>query len=146
LGVIDHAILNERWIGADGHGTLYNGTPVYIRKCPILSEAIVSRPGYELQTKNRDDAIDRVAEQAQWVQWGISPYDYGLIASGYMDLLINSGPKVHDLAPIDPIIRNAGGRAVDWNGRSFSLESPDHVIVAGDSGLTDQVLAHINDN
>jgi hypothetical protein len=32
-----------------------------------------------------------------------------------MDLLIVSGPKVHDLAPSDPTIHNAGGIAVDWN-------------------------------
>jgi inositol-phosphate phosphatase/L-galactose 1-phosphate phosphatase/histidinol-phosphatase len=144
LGVVDQAILHERWLGADGHGTLYNGRAVHTRHCPSLAQAIVTRPGYDAYTEGRNEAIDKVAEQAWRVQWGITPYDYGLIASGYMDLMINSGPKVHDLAPIDPIVRNAGGKAVDWNGKSLNLESPDHIIVGGDAALVDAVLAQIH--
>ena len=144
LGVIDQAILKERWLGADGHGTLYNGSPAHTRRCPSLSRAVLSRPGYDEYTEGRNDVIDRVSAQAQWVEWGITPYDYGLIASGYMDAMINSGPKLWDLAPIDPIIRNAGGKAVDWHGKPLNLESPDHVIVAGDPALIDGILGHIN--
>jgi inositol-phosphate phosphatase/L-galactose 1-phosphate phosphatase/histidinol-phosphatase len=144
LGVIDQPIVRDRWVGADGSGTSLNGLPVQTRLCPGLSEAVLCRPGVGDNTLGRDADIDRVAARARWVQWGVMPCDYGLVASGFIDLVVSAGPKLHDLAPLDPIIRNAGGAVTDWQGADLTLASRDTVIAAGDAALIEPVARYLS--
>lgn len=139
LGVIDQPIVRDRWVGADGVGTSLNGQPVQSRLCGGLEDAVLCRPGVGDNTLGRDADIDRVAARSRWVQWGVMPCDYGLVASGFIDLVVSAGPKLHDLAPLDPIIRNAGGAVTDWQGAALTLDSRDTVIAAGDITLIEPV-------
>src|SRR5262249_45156905 len=41
LGVIDQPISRERWVGAAGKATTFNGKPVRCRPCPALAAATV---------------------------------------------------------------------------------------------------------
>ena len=140
LGVIDHAALGDRWVGANGHGTRFNGETVHARSCQQLNAAVLCRPGYEWHTEGHDASIDAVDQHVHWSRWGIAPYDYGLVASGHLDLVINMGPRVHDYAALEPVVRNAGGCVVDWYGERVRIGSPEHIIVAGDEALVTQTL------
>ncbi len=140
LGLLDQPVLGERWLGADGHGSTFNGRAVRTRACASLADATMCRQGVGDNSLGRDAALDRVAERVRWVQWGVTPYDYGQIALGFVDLIVAAGPQLHDLAPIDPVIRNAGGAASDWSGASLTPASGPFVIAAGDPRLIDQVL------
>lgn len=144
LGVIDQAILKDRWVGANGHGTIFNGKPVHTRQCESLTDAVLFRPGIDAHTVNFSAGIDSVSQAAQLIQWGITPYDYGLVASGFIDLIVAAGPKLHDLAPLGPIIRNAGGMVTDWTGAPLSINSSGFVIASGDAALIDEVVRHLN--
>jgi histidinol phosphatase-like enzyme (inositol monophosphatase family) len=143
LGVIDQPIVRDRWVGADGVGTTLNGLPIQSRLCPQLADAVLCRPGVGDNTRGRDADIDRVASDARWVQWGVMPCDYGLVASGFIDLVVTAGPRLHDLAPLDPIIRNAGGMVTDWQGRELDLGSSGTVIAAGDPRLIGPVAERL---
>jgi hypothetical protein len=39
LGIIDHPALGERWIGAAGHPSSFNGAPARVRPCAALAKA-----------------------------------------------------------------------------------------------------------
>src|SRR6266404_4648954 len=41
LGIIDQPISRERWIGAAGHPTTFNGKPIRCRPCPALAGATI---------------------------------------------------------------------------------------------------------
>ena len=140
LGVIEQAITGERWVGADGVGTFLNGEPVHTRQCDSLDKAIIARAGFEWHTEGRDHFIDNVWKATHWAQWGVSPYDYGLLAMGQLDLVITAGPLVHDFAALDPIIRNAGGIITDWYGEQLTINSPNHVIALGNPELLPAAL------
>lgn len=144
LGVIDQAISRERWMGADGVGAFLNGKAVSTRKCGALDKAIIARAGYEWHTEGRDHFIDNVWKASHWAQWGVAPYDYGLLASGHLDLVITAGPLIHDYAALGPIINNAGGKITDWFGNKLNMHSPNHVIALGDASLLPDVLAVLN--
>ena len=45
LGVIDQPIARERWVGATGQVTLFNGQPVRTRACRQLSDASLATTG-----------------------------------------------------------------------------------------------------
>ena len=146
LGVIDQAISHERWTGADGYGSFLNGQLITTRKCPQLNKAILARPGYEWHTKGRDYNIDTLWKAVHWSQWGVSPYDYGLLAAGHIDVIINAGPLVHDFAALDPIIRNAGGLMTDWYGNPLNIHSPKHIVAVGNAELLPEIIRLLDFN
>ena len=48
--------------------------------------------------------------------YGGDCYNYGLVASGHIDLVCEEGLKLHDFAALVPVVEGAGGRMCDWNG------------------------------
>ncbi len=66
-------------------------------------------------------------------RWGGDCYAYGLLASGHVDLVVESGLKLYDFAALVPVIRNAGGLITDWQGKDLDMHSPGAVLAAGDA-------------
>ncbi len=140
LGVIDQAISRERWLGADGVGSFLNGETITTRKCAVLDKMIISRPGFEWHTEGRDHYIDKLWKASHWAQWGVAPYDYGLLAAGHLDAVITAGPLLHDYAALGPIINNAGGLITDWYGNELTMDSPNHIIAVGSPELMPEII------
>ena len=44
LGIIDQCILGERWVGAAGRGSSWNGQPIRVRACAGSSTRCCPRP------------------------------------------------------------------------------------------------------
>jgi fructose-1,6-bisphosphatase/inositol monophosphatase family enzyme len=57
-----------------------------------------------------------VSEQALTVRYGLDCYGYCLLAAGHIDLVVEAGLKDVDIAPLIPIIQNAGGVVSTWDG------------------------------
>ncbi len=133
LGVMDQPILRDRWIGADGHGTMFNGNPAHVRPCPTLREAVA------FLGKPYDPAIARLNPMIKWARYGGDCYAYGLLASGYVDLVVDNGLGDHDFGALEPIVRNAGGVMTDWEGNALTMASGGAVLACGDAALAQAV-------
>ncbi len=144
LGMINQPVTRERWVGADEVGSFLNQQSISTRSCESLQQAIIARPGYEWHTEGRDHYIDKIWKASHWAQWGVAPYDYGLLAAGHLDIVLNAGPQVHDYAALEPIIRNAGGSITDWYGNRLNVNSGDHIIACGDERLLPELIGLIN--
>jgi len=140
LGVIDQPILHERWIGADGHLTSFNGTPVRCRPCPALAGATVFATSPDMFKGGDAAAFARVAASAKLVRFGADCYAYGLLAHGFIDLVIEASLKPYDFSAMLPIVKGAGGIASDWRGMPLSLASDGRVVVAGDRRAHEEAL------
>ena len=99
--------------------------------------------GPDTRTERYDDQTAKVRHAVRWVRYGAECYGYGLLASGFVDLLVGAGLHNHDFGPLEPIVRNAGGVATDWDGRALSMDSSGDIIAAGDARLIEQVRAHL---
>ena len=77
-------------------------------------------------------AFARVAEAAKLVRFGADCYAYGLLALGFIDLVIEASLKPYDFSAMLPIVEGAGGVASDWRGAKLSVASDGRVLVAGD--------------
>lgn len=141
LGVIDQPIIGDRWIGAIGRPTLFNGGPARVRPCSRIGAAHIGTtspaafPGDDLAR------FQRVGARAGDILWGGDCHNYGLVASGHLDAVIESGLKLHDFAALIPVVEGAGGRMADWQGRRLDARSPGQVIAAGDDRLIAQIAA-----
>jgi histidinol phosphatase-like enzyme (inositol monophosphatase family) len=141
LGVIDQPVLRERWVGAAGRPTTLNGAPARVRACPGLAQARLSTTGPEYFTAARRAAFDRVAARAKLLSYGGDCYQYGLVASGSVDVVIESGLKLHDFAALVPVLEGAGGRLTDWEGQPLDARSAGEVVATGDARVHAEVLA-----
>lgn len=78
--------------------------------------------------------------------WGGDCYNYGLLASGHIDLVVESGLKLHDFAALAPIVEGAGGTICDWQGEPLQAGSEGHVIALGDAARLDDVIEALSSN
>ena len=146
LGVIDMPMLDERWIGATGHGTSFvdsQGTrEARCRPCPDLSQAMLRTTSLSMFESDPGDlpALRRVMDAVKVTVWGGDCYCYGLLASGFQDLVIEASLQNYDFMALIPVVEGAGGIATDWQGKPLGLESDGRVVMAGDRRVHDAAL------
>jgi histidinol phosphatase-like enzyme (inositol monophosphatase family) len=132
LGIIDQPISRERWVGAEGRSSTHNGTPIRSRACPGIAAATVFATSPDMFPGADADAFARVAKAAKLVRYGADCYAYGLVALGFVDVVIEASLKTYDFSAMLPIIEGAGGIATDWQGAPLGLSSDGRVLIAGD--------------
>ncbi|XP_015892322.2 bifunctional phosphatase IMPL2, chloroplastic [Ziziphus jujuba] len=147
LGIIDQPVLKERWIGISGRKTTLNGQEVSTRKCANLSQAYLYTTSPHLFNKRAEEAFTRVRKKVKVPLYGCDCYAYALLASGFVDLVVESGLKPYDFLSLIPVIEGAGGVITDWNGHQLCWEaSPSsvatsfNVVAAGDRQIHQQAL------
>lgn len=141
LGVIDQPIVGDRWVGAAGRPTLFNGAPARVRVCEGLSRARLSTTGPQYFTDEGRRAFDRVAARSKLLSYGGDCYQYGLVASGSVDVVVEAELELHDFAALVPVVEGAGGVMTDWQGRPLDAASAGEVVAAGDARVHAEVLA-----
>lgn len=144
LGLIDQPISGERWIGAVGRRTLFNGNPASTRPCATLAQAVQATTSPAAFSAERFRAFERLIPATRDTLYGGDCYNYGLVAIGQIDLVVESGLKLHDFAALVPVVEGAGGIMRDWEGRPLTSASDGHVIACGDAALLPDILAHLN--
>ncbi|HVA15583.1 MAG TPA: histidinol-phosphatase [Stellaceae bacterium] len=135
LGVIDQPVLRERWIGAAGRKTSFNGRPIKTRACDRLDEATLYATAPDMFAKGNAAAFERLRKRVKLARFGADCYAYGLLASGFIDLVVEADLKPYDFCALLPVIEGAGGRMSDWQGRALTLASDGRVIASGDPRL-----------
>jgi len=133
LGVMNQPFTGERYVGTPA-GAWRNGEPLETRPCPRLAEARVMCTSPELfDTPERLAAFESVAAQAQMVRFGGDCYAYCMVASGFVDAVIESGLKPYDVQALIPIVEGAGGRMTAWDGGD--AQQGGAVVACGDEVL-----------
>ena len=56
---------------------------------------------------------------------------YGLLSSGFNDLVCEADLKPYDYFALTPVVQGAGGVISDWQGNELTLESEGQVLAAG---------------
>ena len=140
IGVIDQPITEERWVGVKGSGARFNGAPMRVSaKRKPLSETILLITAPEQFAGAGADAFARLKTACKGVYYGGDCYNYALIASGHVDLVVEMGLKIVDFAALVNPIVEAGGVTCDWAGRPLTLESDGTIVAASSQALADEV-------
>ena len=148
MGVVDQCISGERWVGAAGHETTLNGKAVATRRCRELSGAVLASSGpqyFDDASAARFMALAAKTAHSRMI-WGGDCYNYGLLAAGQIDLVVESGLKLHDFAALAPVVEGAGGVMCDWAGEPLHAGSAGDVIALGDPARIEDVLEGLVSN
>jgi histidinol-phosphatase len=140
LGIIDQPIAKERWLGVMGRTTLFNGKPAATRRCRDLKDAVLATTSPALFGDDQLHAFEHLDSAVMSVVLGGDCYNYGCVASGWMDVVVEAGLKLHDFAALVPVVEGAGGRMCDWQGDPLHAGSNGEVIAAGDPARIDDIL------
>jgi histidinol phosphatase-like enzyme (inositol monophosphatase family) len=135
LGIIDQPVLGERWIGAAGRPTSFGGAACRTRACPRLEAAALNTTSPDLFRGENAASFARLAQQVRLTLYGGDCYAYGLLASGFIDLVVEAELKPYDFCALVPIVQGAGGAVADWHGRPVGLDTDGRIIAAGDPQL-----------
>ena len=140
LGIIDQPISQERWIGVKNQQTTFNGKPIKTKSCSDLNLARLSSTSPRMMP----DLWQKLSNATDFIVWGGDCYSYGLLASGFIDAVIEKELSTYDYAALPPIIEGAGGHMCDWDGNSLTTKSDGRVLALGDISLKEETLDILN--
>jgi inositol-phosphate phosphatase/L-galactose 1-phosphate phosphatase/histidinol-phosphatase len=143
LGILDQPITGERWVGVRGEPTRHGGRTLRTRACASLAGARLSTTGPQYFSAEGRRAFEHLAAATRFTTYGGDCYQYGLLAMGGIDLVVEGGLKLYDFAALVPIVEGAGGIMSDWAGRPLDLTSGGDVIACGDPSLHAAALARL---
>ncbi len=146
FGLMDQPFLRERiWTGPGASFERTRGGAVKrlkTRRCSALKDAILTSTDPDLfEGTERRKTLAALKSQVAMTRYGGDCYSYGLLAAGYVDIIVESGLKPYDVAALIPIIERAGGRMSTWDGQSATRGGD--IVAVGDPRLHEAALRAI---
>ena len=137
VGVMHQPYTGETFLGSRlGAEFEHGGTrrPLRVRKCGRIEDAIVSATDPTMFRKGPErEAFREIARTARLTRYGGDCYAYCMLASGLIDLVIESQNQAYDLQALMPIVEGAGGVMTTWAGGS--AQDGGQSVAAGDPAL-----------
>jgi inositol-phosphate phosphatase / L-galactose 1-phosphate phosphatase / histidinol-phosphatase len=147
LGVLEAPVLGERWVGCESRPTLCNGREVRTSGCRALEEACIYTTTAESYDSGERRRFERLGARTALRRFGGDCYLYGMLASGYCDLVVEVQLKPHDFLAAIPIVEGAGGRISDWRGKPLApLDSASNgrMVLAASESLWRQAVCELS--
>jgi len=113
-----------------------------VRACACLEEATLMTTHPALLAPGTLDAFRRVEDRVRLSRYGGDCYSYCMLASGHVDLVIESGLQAYDIIALIPVVEGAGGIITSWDGSNAAKGGA--IIASGDKRLHEQALKLLN--
>jgi histidinol phosphatase-like enzyme (inositol monophosphatase family) len=135
LGIIDQPITRDRWLGCEGERTRLNGAIVAPRACADLAAAVLGTTNPELFSGAHTYSWEALRDATASRVYGGDCTAYAAVASGWLDVVVETGLQVYDFAALVPVVNGSGGVITDWEGGPLDLQSKGSVLAVGDPRL-----------
>ncbi len=143
LGLMDQPFTGERfWAGAER--SYWRGNSGEIRElstraCPSLGSAVLATTHPDLFASGEEaDGFFRIKDQVRMSRYGGDCYSYAMLASGFIDIIVEAGLNSYDIAALIPIIEKAGGVVTTWDGKPAF--NGGRIVACGDERLHEAAL------
>ena len=144
LGIVDQPWTGERFSGGAGRAGMTGpgGARTLATRGPRpLQEAILFTTFPEVGSDEEGAAFRRVASDVRLIRYGMDCYAYALLAMGCIDLVIEAGLQVYDIAAPMAVVEAAGGIVTDWTGGSATAGG--RVIAAANAEVHGRALERL---
>ena len=135
LGILDQPVLRERFVGTAEGAFLYSPegrSRLAVRVCAGLGQAVLTTTSpWDYFDESEQRMFRTLSQACLLTRFGGDCYGYGLLAMGFVDLVVEARLKPWDIQALIPIVEAAGGVVTDWNGRP--CPEGGRVIAAGDA-------------
>jgi histidinol-phosphatase len=143
LGLMDQPYTGERFWSAKSASQARTAQGkvrrIETRTCPRLSEAFLMTTCPDLFAAGDErEAFERIKRETRMIRYSADCYAYCLLASGFVDLVVETGLKPHDIIALIPIIERSGGVITTWDGEPATAGG--RIVAAGDPTLHARAL------
>jgi histidinol-phosphatase len=134
VGVVSSPALSRRWWAGRGAGAFADGRRIHVSSVSELGDAMLTWSGIEdWDAVGRPEAILELARSC-WRTRGVGDaWQYMLVAEGVAEIALDPSVSLWDLAAMQVIVEEAGGRFSDLGG----VPTPD-----GGDGIATNGLVH----
>ena len=146
MGMMDQPFTGERFIGTPGGANVSrNGktSPLSTRKNVSLDQAIMMTTSPSIFPGELEPAYVRVEKRVQLARYGCDCYAYAMVASGHIDLVVESGLKPYDVGGLISLVEQAGGVMTTWSGDR--PENGGSIVASGSPELHAEALELLNE-
>jgi histidinol-phosphatase len=134
VAVASAPALGTRWWAARGEGAFADGRAIRVSSVSRLEDASFSHGGVRSFDKHGHGPALRALAERTWMERAYGDFwPHMLVAEGRLDFTLEASVNLWDLAPVQLIVEEAGGRFTDFTGAA----RPD-----GGSGLSSNGLLH----
>jgi histidinol-phosphatase len=117
IGVCYFPALDDLIYAERGQGAFWNGRPCHVSSRTTLKGAVIASSGYlGLTKRGLMPAYTKMAEESMAARTWCDAYGHALVATGRVDLMIDSLVSRWDISAMAVIVREAGGRFTDLFG------------------------------
>lgn len=143
LGLMDQPFTAERFWSdrTAAYARVCQAKPrkIRTRACARIADAIAMTTSPDLFAPGLEtESFERVRRAVRMTRYGGDCYAYCLLASGFVDVIVEAGLKAYDIVALIPIVERAGGRVTTWDGKPAT--NGGRIVATGDPALHDRVL------
>ncbi len=141
LGIVEHPLATQRWVGVTGLPTTMNGRVAEVRDCAGIGDALASLCDPDCITPDVSAGYEAIRGATRWNVYDGGCVGFGAMASGKLDLcLYGSNVDPFDVCALVPVIEGAGGIISTWRGEPVTLETDDAIVGCGSAVVHEQAL------
>lgn len=123
LGVINDPLRNEVFYAIKGSGSFCNGIPVEVSSVENLEDSVLEVQHAVLRDKNYEKAFVQLARIVRRIRMSDSMgLGMAYVACGKVDAILNLIQPLYDFAAGMLILKEAGGRQTNFEGRPNKIE------------------------
>ncbi|ADE39728.1 inositol monophosphatase family protein [Candidatus Puniceispirillum marinum] len=141
-GLIDMPVLDETYIGTADGSTL-NGDKLSASEVTTIAVANIATTSPEAFSPHGLAAFNKISAQANITNYGGDCHNFGLLAAGYIDAVIEDSLAPHDIMGVVQVMRGAGAIVTDFDGNDIDLASTSSLVCAGTAALHQAIIALI---
>ena len=143
IGAIEAPALAERWLGAQGQPTRHNDTVCKARDCQELALATLYCTSIDMFSGEPLRRFNKLSDKVRMRRFGGDCYAYGLLALGFVDLVVEGSMEPYDYLALVTVVEGAGGVISDWQGKPLGLDSDGSVVAAATAELHALAIAEL---
>jgi histidinol-phosphatase len=119
VGVASAPAMGHRWWAARGDGAFADGRPISVSKVASIENAQLSSDGFDSWERHGGSDAFMALVRRCWRTRGFGDFwQHMLVAEGAVDIALEPEVSLWDLAAIQVIVEEAGGRFTDLGGEA----------------------------
>ncbi len=141
LGVMCQPFVGDTFYGHQGGAWLnHRGAhqPIKVGPARHLADCMAGTTSPHLYKGESGAAFERLRGNMKSMRYGLDCYAYSLMASGHLDIAMDPGLQIYDIAALIPIMQGAGAVVSSWTDNDPSQGG--NVICASSQTLLDEAL------
>ena len=120
VGVASAPALGERYDAATGDGARMNGKPIQVSKVDAMSDAVICIGSYRrMRKRGYREQLDQIFADCKRDRGFGDFWGYMLVAKGAAEVMLEPNLNMWDIAALEVIVNEAGGRASTFTGDPY---------------------------